>query len=71
MKMVVNSTSWMNNSASPMKIAIRLDELKNNSASRMSFLWDMYECVSVEFQGVNSTGDLKFDRESKGLDELL
>ena len=66
MKMAVDSTSWMknsaslmNNSASPMKITIRLDELKNNSASRMSFLLDMYECVSVELQGGNSTGGLK------------
>ena len=59
MKMVVNSTSWMNNSASPMKITIRLDELKNNSASRMSFLQDMYACVSVELQGGNLTGGLK------------
>ena len=37
----------------------RLDELKNNSASRMSFLQDMYACVSVELQGGNSTGGLK------------
>ena len=37
----------------------KLDELKNNSASRMSFLLDMYECVSVELQGGNSTGGLK------------
>ena len=37
MKMVVNSTSWMNKSVSPMKITIKLDELKKNLTSRMRF----------------------------------
>ena len=59
MKMVVNSTSWMNNSASPMKITIKLDELKNNSASRMAFPLDRHVCVPVELQEGNSTGGLK------------
>ena len=69
MKMVVNSTSWMNNSASPMKITIRLDELKNKSASWMSFLSDMYECVAVELQGGDSMGGLKVWSRIEGLDE--
>ena len=32
------------------------------------FFLDMHKCVSVELQGRNSTGDLKFDQESKELD---
>ena len=46
-------------SASPMMIAIRLDELKNNSATRMCFFQDMFACISVELQERNSTGGLK------------
>ena len=55
----------MNNSASPMKIAIDSTSCMNNSASRMSFPHVMNACVSVVLLVENLTSSLKVSTENR------
>ena len=64
--MSLDPTSWMNNSASPMKIVVDSKSWMNNSASRLRFPQFIYACVIVELRERNLTSALRVSIINKG-----